>query len=135
MNAALAVALVATFTGTAPRFASGPCCSSDTTYALPDTIAVVVFAFGQQSPTWAANKDSLNLFLGNRLPKQLEARWLARWRSVIVEAAPVQVVSSAVASGSRFTMGAQVPAGRGCYAVARWRGGDSPCTGRVVFVK
>lgn len=98
------------------------CCLADTV-ALRGCYSVALFVFGQQSPTWVANADSLKLWLAGRLPKSHDARWVAIWRDfVIVEAAPRQVASVAVCppyAGKRSLSYPDSLRGRAGYVVAR----------------
>lgn len=75
-----------TFTPSATGMGCATCCLRDTV-RLRDCYAVVLYAFGQQSPTWVAKRDSMLAF---------PAIFTRYWPAVRLEAAPRQVSSKAV---------------------------------------
>lgn len=122
MTPALAIALAATITGTAPAWKSDGCCCADTT--RPSRVgAVVLYAVGQQAKAWRPGCE----------------RNAACWDSVRVQAAPVQEQSVGVVGGQRFSFVVPVDT-LSRFVLSRWPMSDDPkgpwgegrCWGKVV---
>ena len=122
MTPALALALAATITGTAPAWKADGCCCADTSKASR-VGAVVLYSVGQRAPAWRPGCWAI--------PGCMD--------SVRVQAALVQEQSVGVVGGQRFAFVVPVDT-LSRFCLSRWpMGGDplgpwgeSRCWGKVV---